>query len=145
MNEMSFRKTIIDLEEAIKSGGESDGIKLTPLSITELGLQEHFIPGVYIREVFIPAGVVVTGRVHKTEHFCIVIGECEIASIEGKHIYYGFNRFKSMPGVKRAVYAFTDTHFMTIHRTDETDKDKLVELMTSADYAEYDKYLECLT
>ena len=38
----------------------------------ELPLVHYFVNGVYGREIFIPAGVLVAGRIHKTEHISII-------------------------------------------------------------------------
>jgi len=97
----------------------------------------YFAPGLYARKMLIPKGVTLTGAVHKSEHLAIVSVDIEVTSPDGpvrikdKHYI-----FKSMPGEKRAGYAHEDTYFTTIHATDETDLDKLVEELTESKSAE---------
>ena len=55
------------------------GHELAKLPQTELPLKHHFAPGVYLREIFMPADTVVIGMIHKTEHLNILIqGACLI-------------------------------------------------------------------
>jgi hypothetical protein len=98
----------------------------------ECPLQHKFAPGVYIREMLVPAGVIATGAVHKTEHVTIVIGHCLLTTDEGPKEFSGYSSFVSKPGAKRAIQAIQDTIVTTIHPTEETDLDKLCELLTES-------------
>lgn len=91
----------------------------------------HFSPGIYAREMTIPADVIATGAVHKTEHLSIIsAGRCWLTTDDGvKEISAPFT-FLSKPGAKRAIHAIEETVFTTIHATDETDLDKLCEMLT---------------
>lgn len=91
-----------------------------------------FAPGVYAREMTIPAGVTATGAVHKTEHLSIVHGHCMVTTDDGVSEINGRTVFVSKPGAKRALHAITETVFLTIHPTDETDPQKLCELLTES-------------
>ena len=92
----------------------------------------HFAPGVYARAMRIPAGVIATGAVHKTEHLSIVCGHCMLTTDDGPKELIGHNTFVSKPGAKRALYAISDVVMTTIHPTQETDLDKLCELLTES-------------
>lgn len=93
----------------------------------------HFAPGVYARQMFIPAGTVLTGAVHKTEHLCIVSGDIDVTTDEGMvHIRDLQHVFVSKPGTKRAGFTREDTLWTTVHVTNETDLDKLVEELVEA-------------
>lgn len=98
----------------------------------ECPLQHTFAPGVYIREMLVPAGTIATGAVHKTKHTTIVVGHCLLTTDEGVQEFSGYRSFVSKPGAKRAIYAIEDTIVTTIHPTDETDLDKLCELLTES-------------
>jgi hypothetical protein len=95
----------------------------------ECPVVNHFAPGVYVREMTVPAGTVATGAVHKTEHLTIIVGHCHLTTDEGVKEFVGFHTIKSKPGTKRAIYAVTETKVSTIHPTEETDLDKLCELL----------------
>ena len=100
----------------------------------------HFAPGVYMREMRIKKGTLLTGRIHKTEHLCILNGDIEIASQDGKGRFTGYLTFLSKPGVKRIGYAHEDTVFTTVHATHETDIEKLEHDLAVDTFEEYDAY-----
>lgn len=101
-------------------------------------LQHRFAPGVYVREMLIPAGVVATGAVHKTQHITIVVGHCWLTTEQGMQEFKGYSSFLSEPGMKRAIYAVEPTIVSTVHHnpTDERDLDKLIPMLVEADAAE---------
>jgi hypothetical protein len=81
---------------------------------------EHiFHGGMYCRQVWRPAGCLIVGKVHKKEHFYMVVsGTVKITTDDGVHTVTGPFLLCSNPGTKRAVYAETDALCMTIHRAD---------------------------
>lgn len=100
---------------------------LLDLPQVNIPVAHRFAPGVYLREVLIPAGTFVIGHEHKTEHFNVVLsgtvilfhGDGKIESISGPAI------FVSKPGVRKVLFSWTDTRWTTIHPTEETDIEKL--------------------
>lgn len=93
----------------------------------------HFAPGLYARQMFIPAGTVLTGAVHKTEHLCIVSGDIDVTTDEGVRRITALQLIiRSKPGTKRAGYAHVDTFWTTVHATDETDLDRLARDLTES-------------
>lgn len=92
----------------------------------ELTANHHFGPGVYVRELAIPADTVAIGKTHGKEHLLIIAnGDVTIVTEEGRQRVRGPAIMTSPAGVKRAVYTHEDTTFITIHPTDETDVDKI--------------------
>ena len=92
----------------------------------ELETIHHFAPGLYARELRIPAGVLLTGKVHKTEHLNILAkGRIEISNMGESKEMIAPQIFVSPPGTKRAGYAHEDSVWITIHPTEETDMIKL--------------------
>jgi hypothetical protein len=88
----------------------------------------HFSDGIYARELRIPAGVCIVGALHKTRHFMMVSkGRCSIATHEGSKIVEAPYTVETQPGIKRVVYAETDTIMTTFHVTNETDIEKIAE------------------
>jgi hypothetical protein len=78
-----------------------------------------FHGGMYCREVFRHAGVLVVGKVHKKEHFYLIVGgTVAITTDEGVQFVTGPKLLCSKPGTKRAVYAETDALCMTFHRVE---------------------------
>lgn len=88
----------------------------------------HFSDGIYARELRIPAGVCIVGALHKTKHFMMVSkGRCSIATHEGSTVAEAPYIVETQPGIKRVVYAETDTVMTTFHVTNETDIEKIAE------------------
>ena len=78
-----------------------------------------FHAGMYCREVWRPAGVIVVGKVHKKEHFYLIVsGTVAITTDEGVKSVTGPTLLCSKPSTKRAVYAETDALCMTFHVVD---------------------------
>lgn len=96
--------------------------ELSKLPQYEPETKHYFHGGMYCREVFRHAGVLVVGAVHKKEHFYLIVsgtvvitdGEGNVQEVTGPHL------FQSKPGTKRAVYAITDTLCMTFHAIEAT-------------------------
>lgn len=97
---------------------------------------EHFFaPGVYARQMFIPKGHVVIGKIHRHAHLNIVsFGRIRVATEFGPMMIEGPHTFVSQPGTKRVVHAEEDTLWTTIHVTDETDLEKIEQYVIAPDY-----------
>ena len=97
----------------------------------------HFAPGIYAREMTIPAGVALTGAVHKTEHLNIISkGRIAVSTDDGMKEVSAPFAFVSKPGTKRVGLAIEETVWTTIHATETTDLDKLVEELTESTNAQ---------
>lgn len=101
----------------------------------ELPTRHYFADGMYCRELFRPAGCTIVGKVHKREHFYIVLsGEVTVTG-EGKPP----ERIKapriivSSPGTKRAVFAHEDSICCTVHRTDSRDLEAIEQELIEPD------------
>ena len=78
-----------------------------------------FHGGMYCRQVWRQAGALIVGKVHRKEHFYMVVsGTVAITTDDGVQSVTGPYLLCSKPGTKRAVYAKTDALCMTFHRTD---------------------------
>jgi len=81
----------------------------------------HFHAGMYCREVWRDAGVLVVGKVHKKEHFYVIVsGTVAITTDDGVERITGPRVLKSKAGTKRAVYSETEALCMTFHVVDST-------------------------
>ena len=99
----------------------------------EMKHEHRFTPGMYIRQIFIPARTILTSRIHLTEHpFVISKGDISVWTKET-----GTMRFKApysgltKPGTRRLLFAHDDTIWTTFHATDETDVKKIEETITT--------------
>lgn len=99
----------------------------------ECQIRHHFAPGVYLREMTVPAGAIATGAVHKTEHLTILsAGHCLLTTDDGVQELRAPHTGLSKAGAKRAICAITECVLTTVHPTNETDLDKLCELLTES-------------
>lgn len=105
--------------------------KMGELPQTQCPLKHHFAPGVYLREIFMPAGTVVIGKIHKTEHFNIISrGVCTLHHEDGRReVLSAPMTFVSGPGVQKVLTIHADTVWTTVHVTPETDLEKLESLL----------------
>lgn len=106
---------------------EDFGSLLKHLPQFEPDTQHYFSDGMYCRVVARPADTIIVGKVHKKEHFYMVVsGEVRVSTGEGDPVnYVGLSVINSKPGTQRAVYAVTDAVCLTVHKTDKTDLDEI--------------------
>ena len=114
---------------------------LAALPQADMPLTHRFSRGVYARELFIPAGTVLTGRIHKYSQINILLrGDISVLTEHGIQRIQAPFVIESPPGTKRAGYAHEDTVWMTICGTDTTDTDALEDELTTRSYAEYEAF-----
>lgn len=78
--------------------------------------------GVYAREITIPAGTLLTGKIHKYEQINILSkGDISVLTEEGVVRVQAPCTIVSPAGTKRIAYAHTDCVWTTIHGTELTD------------------------
>ena len=96
-------------------------------------LNHLFTPGLYVRQIFIPAGTLLTSMTHKTEHpFIIVSGMIDVISSNERICYSAPYMGVTQAGTKRALYAHTDTVWVTFHTNPDNieNPDELAEILT---------------
>ena len=95
----------------------------------------HFSKGVYAREIFMPKGMLIVGKIHKTRHLNIISqGKCTVITPVRKLEIEAPHTFESFEGEQKVVLMHEDTVWTTIHLTDETDLDKIEAECISPDY-----------
>lgn len=86
----------------------------------------HFAPGSYAREMSIPKGVLIIGKIHRHAHINVISkGRVHVVTEAGAETIEAPITFVSEQGTKRVVLAETDTVWTTVHATDEADLDKI--------------------
>lgn len=131
INRPDTRKSIQNLEGAIRDSGQAfDPDIVTPVT-------HHFAPGLYAREIWLPKGVMVVGKIHKHSHInTISVGHVLVVTEFGQHELKGPHTFVSEAGAKRAVVALEDTIWTTYHPTEETEVEKIEEEIIAKSYDE---------
>lgn len=133
-----IRDMILEVDEQLKKHpdafiGDSDNCPLT----------HSFAPGVYVRQIEIPAGTLVVGKIHKHEHpnFLMKGRVSVLTESGGVEELVAPLQMISPAGTKRIVYAHEDTVWTTIHVTDSTDLEEIEDHVIAKDYEEYEKFI----
>ena len=107
-------------------------------------ITHHFTPGVYSREMFVPAGLLMTGMVHKTEHLSIFLeGRMLVPNESGESIEIVAPIVEiAQPGIKRVGVALEDVRWITVHQTYETDIEVLEQTLVTNDPAEVELLID---
>ena len=105
------RQAVFDIERLMRQAPQ-----------VELKVKHYFSKGVYARELHIPAGVILTGEIHKFENLNILSkGKIEVLTEKGMQEVEAPFTVVSPSGTKRIARAITDCIWTTIHGTDEND------------------------
>ena len=111
--------------------------EIAKLPQVDCPVRHYFAPGLYAREMTIPAGVTLTGAVHRTEHLSTIsAGRILVEDGTGMVEICAPYTFVSKPGAKRAGFAIEETVWTTYHPTETTDLDALAEELTESTTAE---------
>jgi len=116
--------------------------ELLQMPQVELPIEHYQIDGVYARSMFIPAGTILTGKIHNFESIAILAkGRIRITNGTESYIISEGHIMVDKPGVKRLGYAETDVVFITVHRTDNTEIEAIEKELVSATFEEYKQQL----
>ena len=94
----------------------------------ECKTDHYFADGLYVRTVFSPAGSVIVGKVHRTEHvYAVLSGRVQVTTDNG---VIDLDANKNGPqflicsvGTKRAVLVIEDAWRMNVHHSPENLRD----------------------
>jgi hypothetical protein len=137
-------KTVVEGMEEIKN------FLMDPtMEQAELPLKHSFAPGVYAREMEIPAGTLLIGKIHKHRHHNFLMKGSIIVLTEtnGVELLQAPLMIVSEEGTQRIGYAVTDTVWTTIHENKDNSEDLIVieERTVVKDKAKYLEYKNKLT
>ena len=91
----------------------------------------HHTQGVYVREFRMRAGMRIIGRRHAQEHINIIsAGRATVFTELGKQEIEAPCVFTSPAGTQRFLHIHEDMVWQTIHRTDETEEEKIIAALT---------------
>lgn len=110
-----MRAKVVELESAMRS-----------MPQVELRTNHYFAEGMYVREMFLPAGTVLVGKVHKREHiFMLTHGSLRVTVDDGVKDLIAPVVLIGKPGTKRAGVALEDCVCVNVHRTDKKNLAKI--------------------
>lgn len=111
---------------AVNARIEAAEARLLECPQVDMPLTHRFAPGVYFREIFMPAGTLVIGHEHKTEHFNVILSGSALVSMDGQvQRIVAPTVLVSKPGVRKMLLIQEDMRWATIHPTSETNLDAL--------------------
>ena len=119
----TFRTKIVGLEIALKKhpkalvGDSPEYLKVCPLKHT-------FVDGAYVRELFMPKGMLFVTKIHKVTHpYFLMKGDCSVLTEDGiKRIKAPFSGI-TKAGTKRIIYTHADTVWITVHTNPDNGED----------------------
>lgn len=124
--QQGMREKVIRLEETMLTIPQAD-----------CPVRHYFAPGQYAREITIPKGVVLTGAIHKTDNLVILSkGRLSLVTDTGTVEISAPHTLVCKAGTKNAALALEDSVWTNFFPTEETDTDKLVELLTESKASE---------
>ena len=111
--------------------------EMLTLAQVDCPVRHYFAPGLYAREITIPAGTVLTGAVHKTENLAVLsAGRLLLVTDAGTVEVCAPHTLTVKPGQTNAALALEDAVWTNFFATTETDPDKLVGILTESTAAE---------
>lgn len=133
------------LEPMRSKVNRAEAVMLTMPQV-EMPVKHHFSQGVYARELFIPKGTVLTGKIHKYPQLNILSkGELSVLTEDGiKRVKAPFH-VVSPAGTKRIAFAHEDSVWTTIHGTEENDLEKIENHFIAQSEQEYLDFCKLLT
>lgn len=129
------RELIVDFEEFLSTQGQEITGKEVFFGDTEYCKLEHFFgDDIYMRQISIPKGVILTGKIHRKNHPNVLLKGKVAVFTEGA----GFEILEapmamiSKEGTKRIVETIEDTIWLTFHNVGEERDLKVIEEMVIA-------------
>jgi len=140
-----FQSAMHDLVDRFEESIVGSGLPLAQFPVVH-----RFTPGLYIREIFMPAGSVLTSKIHKTEHpFVISKGVVSVWTAEEGTItlnapYTGITK----PGTRRVLFIHEDTIWTTFHVGEENNveaiEDRIIEPRVNSRLLTKTEEMSCL-
>lgn len=142
LEKVKFRQDILTVQNGLNQMIEEGVIEST---LEDCVVKHYFAPKdekygccTYAREMLIPKGTLIIGKIHKHEHLNIISkGKVVVYTEFGEKHLEAPITFVSEIGLKRSVYAIEDTLWTTIHLTQfvgEENLDKIEEEVIAPDY-----------
>ena len=143
-DKVEFRQKILVVQDGIQNLIDSGAVEST---LEQCTLKHYFTPKdekygccTYAREMFIPKGTLIIGKIHRHQHLNFIsAGRVRVFTEFGTKYLTAPCTFISEVGLKRAVYAEEDTLWTTVHLTEftcESDLDKVEQEVIAPTYSD---------
>jgi hypothetical protein len=132
-HKVKFREHILTVQDGLQKL-IADGVVESTLE--DCTLKHYFAPiddkygcGTYAREMLIPKGTLIIGKIHRHQHLNFISkGKVIVYTEFGEKHLEAPCTFVSEVGLKRAVYAQEDTLWTTVHLTAHTGEENLTKI-----------------
>lgn len=144
-----FRELIMDFEDRLLdlpgSYGDPDKPGQDEIANTINPLKHTFADGLYIREIFMPKGQIISTGIHKKEHpYFVLKGDISVLTDKGiERIKAPYNGI-TQPGTKRLIYMHEDSVWITVHATDKTTVEDVLNDVVAKDFDDPDISIESM-
>ena len=143
VEKVKFRQDILTVQEGmekmIEAGEMEYRLAACTLTHTFTPIHDEYGCGTYARQMFIPKGTLIVGKIHRHQHLNFIMqGKVSVATEFGKKVFEAPCMFVSEVGLKRAVYAEEDTIWVTVHSTKLIGEENLAAIedeLIAPDYA----------
>jgi hypothetical protein len=132
-SKVKFRQQVLTVQNGIQemiNNGEIEN-KAQDCTLTHLFTPVDPAYGccTYARQIFLPKGTLVIGKIHKHQHLNFILkGKVSVSTEHGKKIIEAPASFISEVGLKRAVVAEEDTIWVTVHLTKYSSEEDLAKV-----------------
>ena len=142
-----LRELIMDFEDRLLdlpgSYGDPEKPGQDEIANTINPLKHTFADGLYIREIFMPKGQIISTGIHKKEHpYFVLKGDISVLTDKGveriKAPYNGITK----PGTKRLIYMHEDSIWITVHATDKSTVEDVLNDVVAKDFNDPDISIE---
>lgn len=123
MKEFEISKNVLN-----HSIDELEAVMLDNFDIVDCPVNHYFTEGNYVRETTMPAGALITSKIHKTQHTYFVMKGKAIVWIDGvEHLieapYIGITE----PDTRRVLYILEECTWATSHPNPENENVEQIE------------------
>jgi quercetin dioxygenase-like cupin family protein len=130
---VQFRENIINVQEGIlkmiADGAVKDTLPDCKLTHYYAPIDENYGCGTYARQMFIPKGTLIIGKIHRHQHLNFIMqGKVSVSTEFGPKYFEAPCIFVSEVGLKRAVIAEEDTIWVTVHLTKHLGEENLAKM-----------------
>lgn len=142
MDKDDFREKILAAEDKMNNmPGVLKGEKLDK----HCPLKHSFGDGLYVREIFMPAGTIIVSKIHKRTHpYFVLKGKAFVATETGVVKIEAPYQGMTLAGTKRALSIIEDMVWITVHATKETELEKIEKEIIATDFQEADLLVDNL-
>lgn len=118
----------LELNNEVSEIDQLEKVMLDNFPMVECPLTHRFTDGLYVREIFMPAGSLITSKIHKTQHQFFVLKGKVIVWIDGEEQiieapYIGVTE----PNTQRVLYVVEDCIWATSHPNPDNETVEQIE------------------